>query len=276
MWTAPGKWAQRKKISKAWDILEFNELNACPLCSDSYGKLASTVLWSWTTPWLSLQRENQLPSSWPLDQALKTMTHCKWIANDGIKPPGNPCGRDACISVIPQVSWMQVMGYLLHIEEGSPIQGRKSGGNYIETGRDSFYLTVSSTWFSTVLSHSASYFGLLHTCTVSYPVSLKGCTCWDSLHTYRVSKDALPPPLLTDSLAKYRQNIDNNIDKIWTLGGVIDWFWRFFFSKDYDLLAKALLEECTVISVFCCVGSCFLSMAVVTGVCESKNLLWTC
>lgn len=36
-----------------------------------------------------------------------------------LQPPGNPC------AVTPQVSWMQVMGYLLHIEEGSWIKWRK-------------------------------------------------------------------------------------------------------------------------------------------------------
>lgn len=76
---------------------------------------------------------------------------------------------------------MQVMGSLLHIEQGSWIQWRKLGGNNIETCKD-IYLTVSSTLFSTVLSHSASDFGLLQTCPVPYDtVSLKGGTCWDSL-----------------------------------------------------------------------------------------------
>lgn len=75
---------------------------------------------------------------------------------------------------------MQVMGYLFHVDR-SWIKWRKLGGSNIETGKD-IYLTVSSPLFSTELSHSASDFGLLQTCSVSYhTVSLKGWTCWDSL-----------------------------------------------------------------------------------------------
>lgn len=121
-----------------------------------------------------------------------------------LNPPSSPCGRHCSDS-----SGFLDAGYLLHIEEGSWIKWRKWGGNNIETGRD-IYLTVSSTLFSPVLSHSASALGLLQTCTVSYPtVSLKGCARWDSSSTSRVFKDALPPLLLTDSLAKYRQDLDS-------------------------------------------------------------------
>lgn len=139
-----------------------------------------TVSWSWTTPgWVHKENwwENPLPASWPLDQAFKTMTQCKWIANDGIKTfLGNPCGRDAGISVIPQVSCMQVVGYLLLIEEGFWIKRRKLGGNNTERVRDT-YLTVC------LAQSSLSVLLALVCCRLvsSHTVPLKGWTRWNSL-----------------------------------------------------------------------------------------------